>query len=148
MDGISDLLASADRGDRASADRLFTVLYDELHRMARRELAKRGSGVTLGATTLLHEAYLDMSGRPGAQFPDRARFMGYAARVMRGVLIDYVRRRRAQKRGGGFEMTTIDGDVAGHGRQPDHGARDRQRSENARACTQGSWQCTTAPTGC
>src|ERR1044072_5783412 len=109
---LTTLLASAEQGDRAAADALFTVLYEELHRMARRELAKRGSGVTLGATTLLHEAYLDISTREGAAFPDRSGFMGYAARVMRGLIIDYARRRQAQKRGGQFEITSIATDVA------------------------------------
>jgi len=64
--------------------------------------------MTLGATTLLHEAYLDISQREGAAFPDRGRFMGYAAKVMRGLIIDYVRRRQAQKRGGEFEITSLD----------------------------------------
>jgi RNA polymerase sigma factor (TIGR02999 family) len=107
----SSLVASAEQGDRAAADRLFSALYDELHRMARRELSKRGAGVTLGATTLLHEAYLDISGREGVAFPDRNRFMGYAARAMRGLIVDYARRRQAQKRGGEFEITSISTDV-------------------------------------
>jgi RNA polymerase sigma factor (TIGR02999 family) len=89
----------------------FSALYEELHRMARRELARRGAGVTLGATTLLHEAYLDMSGREKAAFPDRARFMAYASRVMRGLIIDYARSRHAQKRGGLFEITSIGADL-------------------------------------
>jgi RNA polymerase sigma factor (TIGR02999 family) len=76
--------------------------------MARRELFRRGGHVSLGATTLRHEAYLDMSGRAGNSFPDRNRFMAYAARVMRGLIIDYARRRRAQKRGGLFEITAAD----------------------------------------
>jgi RNA polymerase sigma factor (TIGR02999 family) len=97
---------------RAAADTLFTSLYRELHRMARRELAKRGSGISLGATTLLHEAYLDISGRARAVFPDRNRFMAYAARVMRGLIIDYARGRQAQKRGGLFELTSISTDIA------------------------------------
>lgn len=109
---ITALLASAELGDRAAADALFTALYTELHRMARRELAKRGSGVTLGATTLLHDAYLDIARREGATFPDRNRFMGYASRVMRGIIIDYVRSRQAQKRGGQYDMTAIRTDVA------------------------------------
>jgi RNA polymerase sigma factor (TIGR02999 family) len=62
--------------------------------------------MSLGVTTLLHEAYLDISERSGPSFPDRARFMGYAARVMRGLIIDQVRSRRAQKRGGQFEITS------------------------------------------
>jgi RNA polymerase sigma factor (TIGR02999 family) len=108
---LSTLFASAEQGDRAAADKLFATLYDELHRMARRELAKRGAGVTLGATTLLHEAYLDISDRERVAFPDRNRFMGYASRVMRGLIIDYARRRQAQKRGGAFEITSIATDV-------------------------------------
>jgi len=109
---ITSLLASADRGDRAAADALFTALYAELHRMARRELTKRGSGVTLGATTLLHDAYIDIANREGPSFPDRNRFMGYASRVMRGIIIDYVRSRQAQKRGGEYDMTSIRTDIA------------------------------------
>jgi RNA polymerase sigma factor (TIGR02999 family) len=109
---ITALLASAEQGNRAAADALFTALYDELHRMAKRELAKRGGGVTLGATTLLHDAYLDISGREGTAFPDRNRFMGYASRVMRGIIIDYARSRQAQKRGGQFEITSLKTDVA------------------------------------
>jgi RNA polymerase sigma factor (TIGR02999 family) len=109
---LSTLVASAEQGDSGAADQLFAALYDELHRMARRELARRGSGVTLGATTLLHEAYLDISGRAGAAFPDRNRFMGYAARVMRGLIIDYARRRQAHKRGGQFEITSMVTDLA------------------------------------
>jgi RNA polymerase sigma factor (TIGR02999 family) len=104
---ITSLLASAEQGDRAAADAVFSLLYNELHRMARRELGRRGSGVTLGATTLLHDAYLDISGRQGTAFPDRNRFMGYAARVMRNIIIDYARRHQAQKRGGLFEITSL-----------------------------------------
>jgi RNA polymerase sigma factor (TIGR02999 family) len=108
---ITTLLAAAERGDRAAADAVFAALYDELHRMARRELSKRGGMVTLGVTTLLHDAYLDISRREGPAFPDRNRFMGYAARVMRGLIIDYARSRHAQKRGGQFEITSIQTDV-------------------------------------
>jgi len=68
--------------------------------------------MTLGVTTLLHEAYLDISARDGVSFPDRARFMGYAARVMRGLIIEHARNRRARKRGGQFEITSLATDVA------------------------------------
>jgi RNA polymerase sigma factor (TIGR02999 family) len=111
-ESITALLATAERGDRAAADAVFAALYEELHRMARRELARRGGGVTLSATTLLHNAYLSISEREGVAFPDRNRYMGYASRVMRGLIIDYARSRQAQKRGGGFEMTAISTDVA------------------------------------
>jgi len=76
--------------------------------MAKRELAKRVGFVTISATTLLHEAYLNMAAREGQSFPDRARFMAYAARVMRTFIIDHARERHAQKRGGLFEITSLD----------------------------------------
>jgi RNA polymerase sigma factor (TIGR02999 family) len=110
---ISALIACAEGGDRAAADGLFAALYSELHRMARRQLAG-AHGLTLGTTTLLHEAYLNIAGREGtAAFPDRGRFMAYAARVMRGLVIDYVRARQAQKRGGQFEITSFQQEVVG-----------------------------------
>jgi RNA polymerase sigma factor (TIGR02999 family) len=109
---ITSLLASAERGDREASSAVFTALYHELHRMARRELARRGGAVTLSATTLLHDAYLNIAGREGTSFPDRNRFMGYASRVMRGIIIDYTRSRQAQKRGGLFEITSLKTDIA------------------------------------
>ena len=109
---ISSLIASTERGDPAAADALFASLYSELHRLAERQLAKGGARVTLGPTTLLHEAYLDISQRESAVFPDRARFMSYAAKVMRGLIIDYARNRQAKKRGGGFAITTLTHDVS------------------------------------
>jgi RNA polymerase sigma factor (TIGR02999 family) len=108
---ISALIASADAGDRSALDALFSALYRELHQLARRQLAGIGADGTLGTTTLLHEAYLDVSGRGGAAFPDRARFMAYASRVMRGLIIDHARNRRARKRGGRFEITSLPTEV-------------------------------------
>ena len=101
------LIEAAEKGMRTVSESLFTALYSELHRLARQQLARGGRGLTLGVTTLLHEAYLDMATRSGTGFPDRARFMGYAARVMRGLIIDHVRNRQAQKRGGQFELTSL-----------------------------------------
>lgn len=109
---LASLFAAAGQGDPASAEALFAALYSELHRLARRELARSQGSVTLGATTLLHEAYLDMSSRNGPDFPNRGQFMGYAARVMRGLIIDYARRRQAMKRGGQFEITSLGTDGA------------------------------------
>src|SRR3984885_125900 len=108
---VTLLIGAADRGDRSAADALFSTLYSELHRLAKRELASQSLPVTLSATTLLHLAYLGMAEREGPSFPDRARFMGYAARVMRGLIIDHARNRRAQKRGGKFEITTLENAV-------------------------------------
>ncbi len=109
---LSLLFESAKRGDASAADALFTALYSELHRMAKRELARQGIPVSLGATTLLHQAYIEMAAKEGTSFADRARFMGYAARVMRGLIIDHARSRRAQKRGGQFELTSVESDLA------------------------------------
>jgi RNA polymerase sigma factor (TIGR02999 family) len=106
------LFSSAARGDAGSGSMLFAALYTELHRIASRELSRQGWGVSLGATSLLHEAYLDLSAREGHAFPDRNRFMAYAARVMRGLIVDYARNRQAQKRGGLFELTALSTDAA------------------------------------
>ncbi len=110
---ISALIASTDAGERSAADALFAALYAELHRLARRQLSGSGRGVTFGPTTLLHEAYLNMSRREGSAFPDEARFIGYAAKVMRGLIVDHARHRAAQKRGRGFRITTLDEESAG-----------------------------------
>ena len=100
------LLRSADNASGQQRAQLFTALYDDLHRMAQREL-RRNAAATLSPTTLLHEAYLNISQRASAPSVDRAKFMAYAARAMRGLLIDYLRNRQAQKRGGEFEITSL-----------------------------------------
>lgn len=94
--------------DPPRAEAWFMSLYTELHRLARREVYRRGSLAGVGATTLLHEAYLSIAGREGQVFVDHARFMAYAARVMRGLIVDDIRRRRSEKRGGLVQMTTLD----------------------------------------
>ncbi len=108
---LAQTLTAAEKGDPLAAGEMFTTLYRELHRLARRQLHANSSGLTLGATTLLHEAYIDISAR-GAMFPDRARFFAYAARAMRGLIIDYVRERQALKRGGEFHLTSLDTQIA------------------------------------
>src|SRR5580658_2867810 len=104
---IVALLDAAESGSKPAADALFSALYSELHRLARYELAHQGMPVSLSATTLLHKAYIEIAGRDGTSFPDCNRFMGYAARVMRGLVIDHARNRQAQKRGGQFEITSL-----------------------------------------
>ena len=102
---LSLLIEAAETGDRSATEALFSALYSELHRMARRQLAR--GGVSLSVTTLLHEAYLDMAARSDVQFPNEAGFMGYAARVMRNLIINYARDRQAQRRGGLFVITSL-----------------------------------------
>lgn len=104
---VTELLRAASQtgGGAPATAELFAALYDELHRIAQRQL-QRGNRVALSTTTLVHEAYLDICQRSGTEFPNRARFIAYAARAMRGIVIDYVRYSRAAKRGGGaFEIT-------------------------------------------
>ena len=108
---ISLLSSVADGGQCISTDALFSTLYCELHRLAKRELARQWYPGSLSVTTLLHEAYLDISGRENALFPDQGRFMGYAARVMRGIIIDNARNRSALKRGGEFEIMPLEADA-------------------------------------
>jgi len=91
-----------------SPDALFQTLYSELHRLARHQMWKHGGGVSLSATTLLHKAYLDLQGAQGLRFSDKRQFMSYAARAMRGLIVDHARQRMAIKRGGGFEFVELD----------------------------------------
>jgi len=104
---VSSLIGAVEGSDAGAVQPLFAALYSDLHRLAQRELAGRGANMGLGVTTLLHKAYLDMAARSDASFPDRARFMAYAARVMRGLIIDHARNHLAQKRGGQFEITSL-----------------------------------------
>lgn len=115
---LSTSMLSADRGNGQAPEALFAALYRELRGRARRELARSGPGASLGATSLLHEAYLDIAQREGMAFPDRARFFTYTARVMRGLIVDGLRRRHARKRGGGFEITSLDGKDMGNAAPP------------------------------
>lgn len=99
-----ELMDDADSGDQGARERLFAALYDELHRLAEREL-RRHSAATLSPTTLLHETFLSVS-CDGVQL-DRKRFLPYAARAMRGLVIDYFRGRKRHKRGGQFRITSL-----------------------------------------
>jgi len=105
---IESLIRRADQADREATDKLFAVLYNELHQLAEHNLRHAGSALTLGTTTLLHEAYLNIAGRENVAFAERSRFLAYASRAMRGLIIDYARRRRAKKRGRQFEITLAD----------------------------------------
>lgn len=89
-------------------ERLFAGLYHELHRLAQRALRRDGRLLPISATTLLHESYLSVS---KVDFTDSQRFLAYAARTMRGLIIDETRRRRALKYGGAFVITSLDEDA-------------------------------------
>jgi len=102
---LDALIRRADQSDREAIDKLFAILYHELHQLAEHNLRRAGSALTLGTTTLLHETYLNIAGRENIAFAERTRFLAYASRAMRGLVIDYARRRRAKKRGSQFEIT-------------------------------------------
>jgi len=116
---LTTLIRAADAGDASVAEPLFQALYAELHKLAKRELARRAI-VSISATTLLHETYLDLAERDGPEFAGRERFMKYASCVMRGLIIDHIRKRHAQKRGGQFELTSFDTQI------PEQGKEDRE----------------------
>jgi RNA polymerase sigma factor (TIGR02999 family) len=99
------------RGDAEAADRLFALVYDELRALARRQLARLTPGQTLAPTALVHEAYMRFADRPAPDAVNRQHFFGIAARAMRHIVIDHVRRTRAQKRGGGAPLP-LDSDLA------------------------------------
>jgi RNA polymerase sigma factor (TIGR02999 family) len=107
---IASLIEAAEAGHSSAVEPLFKALYAELHWLAKCELARQGGGVSIGVTSLLHEAYVSIASRngDGPVFPDRARFMAYAARVMRGLIVDHARNQHALKRGGAFEITSLD----------------------------------------
>ncbi len=90
----------------AAHSALFAALYDELRQIAQREL-RRGIGLALSPTTLLHETFFKVQQRSDLAFPDQSRFLAYAARAMRTLVIDYARNRQAQKRGAAFEITSL-----------------------------------------
>lgn len=104
---VTRMLQELRGGDRAALDRLVPVVYDELRGLARAQLRRERGHVTLEATALVHEAYERLVGHAAIDWECRAHFYGVAARAMRQVLVDRARRRRAAKRGGGWERTTL-----------------------------------------
>jgi len=104
---VTRLLRAAHEGDSAALDRLVPLVYEDLRRLAQRQLGHEYGERTLSATALVHEAYLKLGGRAMAA-GDRAHFLALAARAMRQVLVDHARDRKAAKRGGGlWERTTL-----------------------------------------
>ena len=101
---------------RAARADLMTELYTELRRLARSRLAAGGRNVLLDTTVLVHESFLRLHGAGRVGIEDRDHFMAYAATAMRSVVIDYLRRRASEKRGGDVEHVTLDtalGEVLG-----------------------------------
>jgi RNA polymerase sigma factor (TIGR02999 family) len=108
---VARALADWQRGDPAAAQVVFTLVYDDLRALARRQLASLNPGQTLVPTLLVHEAFVRFAERSAPQAIDRQHFLAIAARAMRHVVIDYLRRRHAQKRDGGV-ILPLDSQVA------------------------------------
>jgi RNA polymerase sigma factor (TIGR02999 family) len=106
-----------DAGERMEA--LFTSLYKDLRRLAHREVRRNGAHDVLGTGTLVHETWLDICKRPLLDLAEPGRFLAYASRTMRGLVIDRVRARRSQKRGGGVLITSLDTNNADQVMQPE-----------------------------
>ncbi len=97
---ITRLLSALRQGDPGAKDRLYSLVYDELRRIAHRQLRRRSPGQTLDTTALVHETYLKLADVRSAEWQDRAHFLAVAATAMRHILVDAARRRGAAKRGG------------------------------------------------
>lgn len=101
------LLSDVGRGDAAAAERLLAAVYDELHRLARGLLAKEAPGISLQATMLVNDAWMNLKGDGDEAFENRRHFFGAAARAMRRLLVDHARARAAERRGGKMLRVTF-----------------------------------------
>ena len=110
---ITELLVRWSDGDANALERLMPLIYDECRRVAARQLHHERDGHTLNPTALVHELYLRLVDQRRANWQNRAQFFGIAAQLMRRILVDHARARRAEKRGGSAVLVSLT-DVAGH----------------------------------
>jgi RNA polymerase sigma factor (TIGR02999 family) len=110
-DDIHALLQAFAGGDRAAFDRLFSLVYPQIRRLARRRMAESGAQLTLSTTGLVHETYLKLAGAGSADWSCAGEFLGVASSAMRQVLVDFARRRISEKRGGGQLRLDLDSDA-------------------------------------
>jgi RNA polymerase sigma factor (TIGR02999 family) len=104
---VTELLRAWGAGDARASEELVPLVYAELRRQARSALRREGEGHTLQATALVHEAWLRLDGQHDARWESRTQFLAVAAQMMRRVLVDHARTRRALKRGGGGTQVTL-----------------------------------------
>ena len=105
---ITVLLQRAEAGDGAAAERMFALVYDQLHGLAAAKMARETAAQTLQPTALVHEAWLRLGGEAQPAWRNRAHFFGAAAEAMRRILVEAARRRRAVRHGGGLERVGAD----------------------------------------
>ena len=114
------LIALARQGDKDAAGALFSALYPDLRRIARARLRQHKSMTLLDTTALLHESYLKVVGADALPVEDRRHFFTYAATVMRSVIVDFARARRAERRGGDVDHLVLDTGVAAKTAAPEN----------------------------
>jgi len=112
MSDVTILLRRAAADDRAAIDELFALLYDDLNRMARARLADNRPITLLDTASLAHEAYLRLRNAERVDIENRAHFLAYVSQVLRAVIVDFARRRRAARRGGDQARVSLDTDLA------------------------------------
>jgi RNA polymerase sigma factor (TIGR02999 family) len=108
---VTQLLEAAKAGDRDALDGLLAAVYDDLRALAERIMRRESPGHTLQPTALVHEAYMRLVDQRSASFDDRAHFFAAAATVIRRILVDHARARKAAKRGGDWQRVTIECDT-------------------------------------
>lgn len=117
---INGLIEAASAGDESARDQLLPQLYGELHALAHRQLRRgRSANATLCTTALVHEAFLRLAAQENVTFRNRSHFLGYAARVMRSIVVDQARRRGAAVRGGDLHRVTWTEEHSGAGATPE-----------------------------
>lgn len=130
---LTQMLRQWAAGDPQSADRIVPLVYEELKRIAVRELRRERAAHTLQATALVHEAFLRLRKVEGMELESRTRFLAFAAHVMRRVLVDHARRKGFAKRGGlGVHVTLAEAEEIGASRPPDLVALDEALAQLAR----------------
>jgi RNA polymerase sigma factor (TIGR02999 family) len=112
MGDLTTLLAAARLGDDAALDQLCSAMYRELRELAHARLRRSEKITLLDTTSLVHEAYLRLTKVGRLDVTDRSHFLAYAARVMRSIIVDFVRQRRADRRGGEQLHITLNTDIA------------------------------------
>ena len=117
MAQVTSLLADIGQGRPGALGELYTLLYPELHRLAHSRMRRSGEFTLLDTTSLLHESFLRFEKSGAVALADRERFMAYAAHVMRSVVVDNIRARERERRGGG--ATHVEFDDAQHGQAAD-----------------------------
>jgi RNA polymerase sigma-70 factor, ECF subfamily len=105
---ITQLLQQVGTGDREAMERLVPLVYNELRRLARRQLSRERAGHTLDSVALVNEAFINLTADEGLALQNRAHFFGVSANAMRRILVDYARARNADKRGGGLRPVPLD----------------------------------------